>query len=709
MRLHASDPDLQLSYLIHLTQAGLKPLSRWEGALDERTEAAIRAQGLSFSPVVRRARIGRRVREAVFARNPARVAFYRKRFEGTSIRHDPATVRIEGALFGYPSCCVESFIARPYAPNGLRRADQEILFHWACPRCAATPVLLRDYRRIHRACSSESRRSGGVAVGSRATRRSALAAAAATLAVALGSAGAARGDDPHWLPVADDSDGDYLTIAEEILRGTSWESPDTDGDLILDGVETARLIHFLITCPPPGIVVTEHLAYGLETCAVCGLQVNMGFVRVENAARGIAAEVPIVALHYLEHGGLSYDGSVHQGRVDLDPLKRILFAWDPPHQIPIGGGDGDGDGLLSEEEPPLGSDPGDPDSDDDSVPDGPQFVEGLLPMIGALPREVVPDRPYMLEWWANGVEQCEICSVTQNMGHAEIVNPLEGISVEVPFVALHFLAHGGLICDGTTNDGRILPTALRTVLTGDGTAHWVDPAGDRDQDGLTDEEEPYFGLSPDEPDENGDGVPDGRALARQFAERIESLPEGPLPDRVYKIPNQTLGFYACLVCGQDVNMGFDELVDPTTGRSAMVPYYNQHFMRHGSFSTDRGIYPRVDPREIAAVLGIPAADAAAGAEELRFALRAVPNPFTSREGTSIHLVLPAAADPICVTIHDAAGRAVREVYEGAGRKGLQTIEWNGCGDSGTPLPAGVYLCRVTMGDLTVTRKIALRR
>ncbi len=701
--------DFQLAYLVLLTRHGLKPLSRWEGRLSEEEHDIIGSGGLVIDTVNRRTRIGRKVVETAFARSAGYSELYRKRFDGMRLKQTPATVRLEGWFFGYPSCCIEAFIRHPYTPNGLASSDQELLFHWACPDCKTTPTLLREYRRVYAECRQlfgsqiEPRRhsSGGMV--------RAVARVAASLALVAGSAGLASAtDDPHWPPVADDFDQDYLSFAEEILRGTDWENPDTDQNLVLDGVQTGLLLRQLIASPPPGVEVEEHLVYGVETCSVCGEVVNMGFVTIMHLDRGISVDVPFIGLHYLEHGGLGYDGSVHSGRVDLDVLKRILFPCDPAHLLPLGSADPDSDGLLTEEEPLLDTDPNDPDTDGDSLIDGPQVAEGLLPLIGDLPREEVSDRPYMLEFWMDGHEQCEVCGVTLNMGHAEIVNPVEGFSVTVPFVGLHTLAHGGFAFDGTENEGRVLPTVLKTVLTGDGAGHWVSVPFDTDGDGLMDEEEPYFGLDPTDPDEDGNGIPDGRELATRMASQIHELPEGPLPDETYVIHHPTWGYHHCLMCAEQVNMGYLEIIDPVAGESAAVPYYNLHFMDHGGFSTDRDdIYPRVDPRLIAQALGFNAADVKAAVEAPAFALWNAPNPFGRAGKTEIVLSHPAEVGTIELAIYDNAGRKVRDLYTGDAPGAVMRFHWDGRDNQGAAMSPGTYFSKVRIGSVTVARKMAL--
>lgn len=728
-RQKRSDLDFQLAYLVLLTRSGLKPLSRWEGPLDKAARATIRDRGLALRTVRRRTRSGRPRSENVFARDGRWADLYARRCEGTLLSQTPSSVRWEGQIFGYPSCCVESFVQQPYRPNGLRSADQEILFHWACRGCSATPGLLREYRRVHDECRRIFRgrdRSGivhrpraahagpmrtvrarnrlGTSLWSRAAARF-----AASLALIAGTASAAVADDPHWLPVADDIDQDFLTFAEEVMRGTDWYHDDTDQSGELDGVQTAQLLHELLATPPPGVTIDEYPMWGSEICSVCGAWINMGYVVVRHEQRDLAVVLPYIALHYLEHGGLAYAGDLHTGRVDLEALKRILFPCDPPHLLPTHEPDADADGLTDREEPLLGSDPELPDTDGDSLADGPQVAESLLPLIAGLPREVVPDRPYMQEGLMDGVEQCEVCGVTFNMGFAELVNPLEELSVAVPFVALHTLAHGGFVFDGTYNEGRLLPTVLRTVLTAEGTAHWLPVVGDSDGDGLTDDEELYMGMEPEDPDEDNNGIPDGRDLAQTMGDRVHALPQGPLPDEIYAIDHLTFGLYNCLVCGEAINMGFREVVNPLRDLTVDVSFYNLHFMQHGSFATDReDVYPRADVRAIAAALEIQPTAVTPG-PAASFALWNAPNPLSAGGKTTIVLALPREGGEVAVAIYDPAGRRVRDLYRGPVTERITRFIWDGRSRDGGLAAAGTYLCRVETCGITLTRKIVVLR
>jgi hypothetical protein len=625
--------SFDVAYLALLTKCNLKRLSRWEGRLSSTQVEILRELGLEVTEIRRRLLFGRKTYETVFSLGRRWTDLYRSRFEMTRISETSDAARLKGFLFGYPACCVEAFIRKPYSRNGLLPRDQEILFHWACPGCKVTPGLVKSYRAVHdeclgifggtvpaRAAREVGRRTGSLRLSNLLNWRTAPLTAGLAALLMLPTGGCSNTDtcepkpelpDDHVIAIGDDTDGDYLAWPEEILSGTSTGNYDTGGDGVADAVARAHFVHELISNLPD--TPSSDRPYkidmaqrGVEICETCGAVVNMGFVRIVNPARGLEMEIPYICLHYLEHGGLYYEGDIHEGRLDLAMLKRVLPMADEAHMIAQGCAryrDTDSDGLCNDEEGFLGTDPDKPDSDRDSVKDGPQFVEDLLEAISQLPRSERTDQPYLIENPVFGHETCRICGGTFNMGHVTIVNPLEDLSVDVPYVALHYLAHGSSSFEGTENADRIMPVMLRTILTGDGTAHMMAVEGDADGDGLKDEEEAHFSLDPAVGDTDGDGTLDGPQLAKEMCDAIDALPVGPLPDTTYVLHHQADGIYICHICGEAIDMGFMEIVDARAGTSVDVPYYNFHFMRHGGFATDRAeLYPRIDPRDIDAVL-----------------------------------------------------------------------------------------------------------
>ena len=141
--------DFDLAYLALLTGEGTKPLSRWEKPLDTGGLGLLQQLGLLTKQIHRSVKTGKEIVETVFSRLPGYIQLYQERFADTPIDKSAETQRLEGFLFGYPACCVDAYIRRPYAPNGLPQQDQKILFHWACTNCKITPLLLPAYKMLH--------------------------------------------------------------------------------------------------------------------------------------------------------------------------------------------------------------------------------------------------------------------------------------------------------------------------------------------------------------------------------------------------------------------------------------------------------------------------------------------------------------------------------------------------------------------------------
>lgn len=141
--------DFQLAYLAVLTREGLKPLSRWEKPLTDKKLELLRRIGLITKQVRRTVKSGKKIIETIFSRAPIYIQLYEQAFENTPIDKSVRTQLFEGFLFGYPSCCINQYIRKPYASNNLNEQQQKILFHWACWDCKITPSLLPAYKSIY--------------------------------------------------------------------------------------------------------------------------------------------------------------------------------------------------------------------------------------------------------------------------------------------------------------------------------------------------------------------------------------------------------------------------------------------------------------------------------------------------------------------------------------------------------------------------------
>jgi hypothetical protein len=100
---------------------------------------------------------------------------------------------------------------------------------------------------------------------------------------------------------------------------------------------------------------------------------------------------------------------------------------------------------------------------------------------------------------------------------------------------------------------------------------------------------------------------------------------------------------------------------------------------------------------------------APGLPDLKGALRldgASPNPFNPR--TTV--VFTAAREgTVRMTVHDASGRLVRQLFDGRAVAGRNEVRWNGTDEDGRILPSGVYFARAVMDGQVETAKLVLVR
>jgi len=309
------------------------------------------------------------------------------------------------------------------------------------------------------------------------------AAVALALAASLGM-NKALASDQHQQPVADDADDDLLSNLEELALGYQPFRGDQNRNEIPDGVELAKLCAADINSLPewedsgdggqaPNDIYKEHYScWGLETCDICGEQVNMCHLLVVNPKLNLEVQVPYLALHYMEHGSFSYAGSVNNSRCDVPLLLRVLerrFPYDPnEHQLPLDypdpcdpvrtlapdTNDADGDLLADSEELAAGYNLYNPDQDQDLTPDGIELAKQCAVVIDALPEhdpysgEPAPTQTYKERWFQRGVELCEICGGTVNMGYWRVINPNLGQSVDVYDITCHYMRHGSFSYSG---------------------------------------------------------------------------------------------------------------------------------------------------------------------------------------------------------------------------------------------------------------------
>jgi hypothetical protein len=88
-------------------------------------------------------------------------------------------------------------------------------------------------------------------------------------------------------------------------------------------------------------------------------------------------------------------------------------------------------------------------------------------------------------------------------------------------------------------------------------------------------------------------------------------------------------------------------------------------------------------------------------------VRVQPNPFSDR--AKFKFALPAGSvGPVSLTVLDVAGRVVRSVTMSSTAVGSDGIEWDGSAADGSRLASGVYLYRLTAGQVSRSGRLILR-
>ncbi len=298
----------------------------------------------------------------------------------------------------------------------------------------------------------------------------------------------------HQLPVADDADADLLANKEEFAIGYKPFDDDQNENEIPDGVELAKRLAADVNNlpqwygfgdPPNETYKFEHALDGTEKCHVCGDDIHMGGWEIINPKLALkypshddplnGTFLPDLALHYMEHGSFDCYGGIHNGRVNLQRLMRVLerrFPYDPnEHQLPLDANDLDNDLLADSEELAAGYNLYDPDQDEDLTPDGIELARQCGEVIETLPvydpygGDPPPKRTYKVNYFQKGLEYCDICGAMRNMGWWQVINPEFGLSIEVPDIVCHYMEHGSFSYAGNVHGkGRIdLPLLVKIL------------------------------------------------------------------------------------------------------------------------------------------------------------------------------------------------------------------------------------------------------
>ena len=89
----------------------------------------------------------------------------------------------------------------------------------------------------------------------------------------------------------------------------------------------------------------------------------------------------------------------------------------------------------------------------------------------------------------------------------------------------------------------------------------------------------------------------------------------------------------------------------------------------------------------------------------------IPGPSPARSAATLRLDLPraAAGAPFEVAVFDLLGRRVCTLARGAATEGRLEFSWDLRADSGTPVPSGIYVARLSFAGGSLSRRLAVLR
>src|SRR5262245_29994029 len=84
-----------------------------------------------------------------------------------------------------------------------------------------------------------------------------------------------------------------------------------------------------------------------------------------------------------------------------------------------------------------------------------------------------------------------------------------------------------------------------------------------------------------------------------------------------------------------------------------------------------------------------------------------PNPARGASGIQLHVAGAVSDRPLAAeaSVYDLSGRLVRTVHRGPITRGLTTVSWDGRGEGGERMPAGVYVLRFSAGGGAAVARI----
>ncbi len=79
-----------------------------------------------------------------------------------------------------------------------------------------------------------------------------------------------------------------------------------------------------------------------------------------------------------------------------------------------------------------------------------------------------------------------------------------------------------------------------------------------------------------------------------------------------------------------------------------------------------------------------------------------PNPFNP--ATSIKFSIPND-EYVTIKVYDIIGQEIATLFSGNAKTGIHTLNWNGRDQNGNKVSSGSYICRMTAGEFTVSKKM----
>jgi hypothetical protein len=177
------------------------------------------------------------------------------------------------------------------------------------------------------------------------------------------------------------------------------------------------------------------------------------------------------------------------------------------------------------------------------------------------------------------------------------------------------------------------------------------------------------------------------------------------------IHHSTYGHWNCLLCGEEVNMGFLELVNPIINSLPMeISYYAHHFLSKGSFAYEGRIeggkwkQGRLDPVQLADYLNFvsnikPDPNNFPDGFVLE---QNYPNPFNP--STTINFNLPKTSK-VTLKVFNILGKEVATLVSDKLSAGSHSYQWS----QTEGMASGIYLYRLEANGFVRIRKMILMK